>query len=79
MCIEKIKNLIYCSIDESKNGFNVENERTKILNVEHSIGKYHAYMEILSELDVEEFTKISLETKQKIEEMMKFVEKIYRL
>lgn len=78
MKIEDIKKLIYKSIDGNKNGFNVDNENTKILNVEHSIGKYHAYMEILSELDIDEFVKVSQDTKQQVEEMMKFVEKIYK-
>jgi len=79
MTVEKITELIYQSINKNENGFDAENEKTAILNIEHSIGKYHAYMEILSDLDLEKFIRVSEETKTKIEELMHFVEKIYSI
>ena len=79
MNTEKIKELIYDTLNKDKNGFNVANERTKILNVEHSIGKYYAYMEILSDLSIDEFVKVAKDTKQQVEEMIYFVGSIYKL
>lgn len=78
MDVEKIKLLIYQSIDVNENGFNTENEKTAILNVEHSIGKYHAYMDVLEIISMEEFIIVAEDTKNQIEEFMRFVEKIYK-
>lgn len=76
MIIENIKNLILEAIDDNK-AFNTGNKNTDILNVEHAIGKYHAYMEILDMLSTEEFINVAEKTKMRIEELMQFVEKIY--
>lgn len=77
MTIENIKNLIFEAIDDNK-AFNTGNKNTDILNVEHAIGKYHAYMEILDMLSTEEFINVAGKTKMRIEELMQFVEKIYQ-
>ena len=77
MTIENIKNLIFETIDDNK-AFNTGNKNTDILNVEHAIGKYHAYMEILDMLSTEEFINVAEKTKMRIEELMQFVEKIYQ-
>jgi len=77
MTIENIKNLIFETIDDNK-AFNTGNKNTDILNVEHAIGKYHAYMEILDMLSTEEFINVAEKTKIRIEELMQFVEKIYQ-
>lgn len=77
MTIENIKNLIFEEIDDNK-AFNTGNKNTDILNVEHAIGKYHAYMEILDMLSTEEFINVAEKTKMRIEELMQFVEKIYQ-
>ena len=77
MTIENIKNLIFEAIYDNK-AFNTVNKNTDILNVEHAIGKYHAYMEILDMLSTEEFINVAEKTKMRIEELMHFVEKIYQ-
>ena len=77
MTIENIKNLIFETIDDNK-AFNTGNKNTDILNVEHAIGKYHAYMKILDMLSTEEFINVAEKTKIRIEELMQFVEKIYQ-
>lgn len=77
MTTEKIKTLIEETIADNKS-FHVDNEKTCILNIEHAIGKYHAYMEVLEALDLEEFTKVAEETRERINELMLSVEKIYQ-
>ena len=78
MTVDQIRVLIYKSLDGKENGFNAENEKTAILNVEHAIGKYHAYMNVLEALDLDTFVVVAEETKTRITELMQFVEKIYR-
>jgi hypothetical protein len=50
---------------------------TAFINVEHSIGKYHAHMDILSELDTETFTTEYELSHIVVEEAMKRMNRLY--
>lgn len=51
---------------------------TEYLNIEHSIGKYHAFMECLEEINLDEFVRTHDLTKQKIDNAFGKLEKIYQ-
>lgn len=51
---------------------------TEYLNIEHSIGKYHAFMECLEESNLDEFIRIHDLTKQKVNDVFGKLEKIYQ-
>ena len=51
---------------------------TEYLNIEHSMGKYHAFMECLEESNLDEFVRIYDLTKQKANDALKKLEEIYQ-
>ena len=51
---------------------------TEYLNIEHSMGKYHAFMECLEESNLDEFTRIYDLTNQKTNDALKKLEEIYQ-
>ncbi len=51
---------------------------TEYLNIEHSMGKYHAFMECLEELNIDEFVRIHDLTKQKTNIALEKLEEIYQ-
>lgn len=51
---------------------------TEYLNIEHSMGKYHAFMECLEESNLDEFTRIYDLTKEKTNNALKKLEEIYQ-
>ena len=50
---------------------------TRLLNAEHSVGKFHAYLEVLEETDIDAFAEIYDETTEKIVKALEIVENIY--
>lgn len=51
---------------------------TEYLNIEHGIGKYHAFMECLEESNLDEFIRIHDLTKQKVNDALEKLEEIYQ-
>lgn len=51
---------------------------TEYLNIEHSIGKYHAFIECLEEINLDEFVRIYDSTKQRIDNALGKLEEIYQ-
>lgn len=51
---------------------------TEYLNIEHGIGKYHAFLECLEEINLDEFVRISDLTKQRIDKAFRKLEEIYQ-
>jgi len=51
---------------------------TEYLNIEHSMGKYHAFMESLEESNLDEFIRIYDLTKQKMDDALEKLEEIYQ-
>ncbi len=43
---------------------------TEYLNIEHGIGKYHAYMDCLEEVDIDKWTELHTRTEGKIKEAL---------
>ena len=51
---------------------------TEYLNIEHSMGKYHAFMECLEETNLDEFIRIHDLTKQKMNAVLVNLEELYQ-
>lgn len=51
---------------------------TEYLNIEHGIGKYHAFIECLEEINLDEFVRIHNLTNQKVNNALKKLEEIYQ-
>jgi len=51
---------------------------TEYLNIEHGIGKYHAFIECLEEINLDEFVRIYDSTKQRIDNALGKLEEIYQ-
>lgn len=51
---------------------------TEYLNIEHSMGKYHAFMECLEESNLDEFIRIHDSTKHKTNAALEKLEEIYQ-
>lgn len=51
---------------------------TEYLNIEHSMGKYHAFMECLEESNLDEFIRIHDLTKQKMNTALVKLEELYQ-
>lgn len=51
---------------------------TEYLNIEHGMGKYHAFMECLEESNPDEFIRIHDLTKQKVNNALKKLKEIYQ-
>ena len=52
---------------------------TEYLNIEHGIGKYHAYMECLEEVDVNKWAELHTRTEGKIKKALTQIEGIYQV
>lgn len=52
---------------------------TEYLNIEHSMGKYHAFMECLEETNLDEYIRIHDLTKQKMNAVLEKLEELYQL
>lgn len=50
---------------------------TRLLNAEHSIGKFHAYLDVLQEVDMEAFCMIHDETRATITRVMELLQNLY--
>lgn len=48
------------------------------LNIEHDMGKYHAFIECLEEINLDEFVRIHNLTNQKVNNALKKLEEIYQ-
>ena len=78
--IDQILNIV-SDIDSSINILQKVNGTRKIteyLNIEHGIGKYHAFLECLEEINLDEFVRISDLTKQRIDKAFRKLEEIYQ-
>ena len=51
---------------------------TEYLNIEHGIGKYHAFTDCLEEINLDEFVRIYDSTKQRIDNALGKLEEIYQ-
>jgi ribosomal protein L12E/L44/L45/RPP1/RPP2 len=51
---------------------------TEYLNIEHDMGKYHAFIECLEEINLDEFVRIHNLTNQKVNNALKKLEEIYQ-
>ncbi len=51
---------------------------TEYLNIEHGIGKYHAYMDCLEEMDIDKWAELHTRFEGKIKNAMKQIEGIYQ-
>ena len=51
---------------------------TEYLNIEHDMGKYHAFIECLDEINLDEFVRIHNLTNQKVNNALKKLEEIYQ-
>lgn len=78
--IDQILNIV-SDIDSSIDILQKVNGTSKIteyLNIEHGIGKYHASLECLEEINLDEFVWISDLTKQRIDKAFRKLEEIYQ-
>lgn len=50
---------------------------TRLLNAEHSIGKYHAYMEVLDTMDTDACAMIHEETNQNVHLVLEILQNLY--
>ena len=50
---------------------------TRLLNAEHSIGKFHAYLEMLQEMDMEAFCMIHDETRLTMTGAIELLQNLY--
>lgn len=51
---------------------------TEYLNIEYDMGKYHAFIECLEEINLDEFVRIHNLTNQKVNNALKKLEEIYQ-
>lgn len=78
--IDQILKLV-SDIDSSIDTLQKVNGTRKIaeyLNIEHGIGKYHAFIECLEEINLDEFVRIYDSTKQRIDNALGKLEEIYQ-
>lgn len=50
---------------------------TRLLNAEYSIGKFHAYLDMLQEVDMEAFCMIHDETRATVTRVMELLQNLY--
>lgn len=60
-------------------GKNREADTTHFINASHSMGKYHAYMDILEDLDMEQFVKCYDRCKDDCDKVLQGMEKLYQM
>lgn len=51
---------------------------TEYLNIEHGIGKYHAYMDCLEELNIDKWAELHTRVEKKIKKALAQIEGIYQ-
>lgn len=52
---------------------------TEYLNIEHGIGKYHAYMDCLEEVDIDKWAELHTQTEGRIKKALAQIEGIYQV
>lgn len=60
-------------------GENRKADTTHFINASHSMGKYHAYMDILEKLDMEQFIMCHERCKADCDKVLQGMEKLYQL
>lgn len=60
-------------------GENRKADTTHFINASHSMGKYHAYMDILEDLDMEQFVKCHDRCKDDCDKVLLGMEKLYQM
>lgn len=60
-------------------GENRKADTTHFINASHSMGKYHAYMYILADLDMEQLVKCHERRKADCDKVLQGMEKLYQL
>lgn len=60
-------------------GENSKADTTHFINASHSMGKYHAYMDILKYLDIEQFVKCHDHCKADCDKVLHGMEKLYQM
>lgn len=58
-------------------GENRKSDTTHFINASYNMGKYHAYMEILEDLDTEQFVKCYERCKPDCDKVLQGMEKLY--
>lgn len=54
-------------------------DTTHFINASHSMGKYHAYMDILKDLDMEQLVKCHDRCKDDCDKVLQGMEKLYQM
>lgn len=70
---DRIKDALYSKYNE------VANQKTRILNCEHAIARYHAYIEMMFNIDIEQAVKIVEKVQDQVDKLLAVVEGIYSL
>ena len=89
VAIDGIKNLANNSmlnalhnIEEAKRYFNKKSAenyyKTCLLNAQYNMGKYHAYMGVLEQMDFESFSEMWKRDEKHMDDVTKGIELIYR-
>ena len=60
-------------------GKNRKADTTHFINATHSMGKYHAYMDILKDLDMEQLVKCHDRCKDDCDKVLQGMEKLYQM
>ncbi len=60
-------------------GENRKADTTHFINASHNMGKYHAYLDILEKLDMEQFVMCHERCKADCDKVLQGMEKLYQL
>ena len=69
---EKITEALNIKIDPDCNPI------TQAINAEYALGRYHAFIDILQDLDLDAFCEVHEETSERRKELMQIVDGLYR-
>ena len=73
------KNIRKAAIEIGAIGQNNKKDITHFINVCHSMGKYHAYMDILKDFSMDDFIKCNERNKEYVNKALDGVEKLYKI